>query len=52
MSSTDFFNQVNFATEDDFKRFWNLLRELGPDRGLHVWVDKCKLLSTVDLDSI
>ena len=40
------------GSEDDLIRSWNLLCQLGPDRGLHVRVDKCELWSTVDLDRL
>ena len=40
------------GSEDDLIRSWDLLFQLGPDRGLHVRVDKCELWSTVDLDRL
>ena len=40
------------GSEDDLIRPWDLLCQLGPDRGLHVRVDKCDLWSTVDLDRL
>ena len=43
---------VLVGSEDDLIRSWDLLCQLGPDRGLHVRVDKCQLWSTVDLDRL
>ena len=40
------------GSEDDLIRSWDLLCQLGPDRGLHIRVDKCELWSTVDLDRL
>ena len=40
------------GSEDDLIRSWDLLCHLGPDRGLHVRVDKCELWSNVDLDRL
>ena len=40
------------GSEDDIIRSWDLLCQLGPERGLHVRVDKCELWSTVDLDRL
>ena len=40
------------GSEDDLIRSWDLLSQLGPDRGLHIRVDKCELWSTVDLDRL
>ena len=37
------------GSEDDLIRSWDLLCQLGPDRGLHIRVDKCELWPTVDL---
>ena len=39
---------VLVGSEDDLIRSWDLLCQLGPDRGLHIRVDKCELWSTVD----
>ena len=43
---------VLVGSEDDLIRSWDLLCQLGPDRGLHIRVDKCELWSTVDLDNL
>ena len=43
---------VLVGSEDDLIRSWDLLCQLGPDRGLHIRVDKCELWSTVDLDRL
>ena len=43
---------VLVGSEDDLIRSWDLLCQLGPDRGLHVRVDKRELWSTVDLDRL
>ena len=43
---------VLVGSEDDLIRSWDLLCQLGPDRGLHLKVDKCELSSTVDLDRL
>ena len=40
------------GSEVDLIRSWDLLCQLGPDRGLQVRVDKCELWSTVDLDRL
>ena len=43
---------VLVGSEDNLIRSWDLLCQLGPDRSLHVRVDKCELWSTVDLDRL
>ena len=43
---------VLVGSEDSLIRSWGLLCQLGPDRGLHVRVDKCELWSPVDLDGL
>ena len=43
---------VLVGSEDNLIRSGDLLCQLGPDRGLHVGVDKCELWSTVDLDRL
>ena len=43
---------VLVGSEDDLIRTWDLLCQLGHDRGLHVRVDKRELWSTVDLDRL
>ena len=43
---------VLVGSEDDLIRSWDLLCQLGSDRGLDVSVDKCELWSTVDLDRL
>ena len=43
---------VLVGSEEVLIRSWDLLCQLGPDRGLHVRVDKCEMWSTVDLDRL
>ena len=43
---------VLVGLEDDLIRSWDLLCQLGLDRGLQIRVDKCELWSTVDLDKL
>ena len=43
---------VLMGSEDDLNRSWKLLSELGHDRSLHERVEKCELLSTIDLDRL
>ena len=43
---------VFVGSEKDLIRSWDILCQLGRDRGLHVRVDKCELWSPVDLDRL
>ena len=43
---------VFVGSENDLIRSWDILCQLGPDRGLHVRVNKSELWSPVDLDRL
>ena len=43
---------VSVGSKDNLIRSWDLLCQLGPDRGLHVRFNKCDMWSPIDLDRL